>query len=251
MTLVELQKLIAQSQADGKLPRGLSADVLPKLQQSLARYTAQTSDQILGKLLDEFKSKIETAQSFTDPLEMRGALADVGKLFEMPTIADKIYHTLELTERIADGAGIFLSQNISPDVVEEYPALEFKRLMARDLPRGFKRGPKGELLVVPEDAWPERWKLAGENAEDNNYTDPDATGVMVALKSSDIWSWLGSTELFDDGTDLNFAPFAWESGYRTVNASRAYAEELGLIQPGDEARPARFDMAKLFPEVGA
>lgn len=251
-----INQLISDLQRQGKLQSGMSSEQVAKLAQALQKYSGDLSQRIVGKALDEFKSKITTAQSFTDPAIMRGTLADIGQYFSAPEVADRFQTTMRLTQNILDGAGQFISQN-DPLVVDEYPALEFKRLMQREIPRGEKLV-KDKIVSIPEDAWDTqdgRWQQAlnacgdGEDEKAAIQQVFNETGRMIAPKDSDIWNWLGSTELFEDGTDLQFAPFAWESGFRTVNVSRQECISIGLLEPGDKVSPAAYDPAKLFPKL--
>jgi len=54
---------------------------------------------------------------------------------------------LDLAERVARGAASYVAQQ---EDVDEYPALELFRLFDRDVPRGFRRGPRQTLIPVPE-----------------------------------------------------------------------------------------------------
>lgn len=231
--------LVAQLQRQRLLRASLSAEQVLKIERALSRFTRGTAAHVLKSILDDFKGRIESALAFEEPAQIRSTLSDLGRVFDLPQVTARAYKSLQRAERIADGAGLQLSQN-RPGVVEEYPALEFKRLMQRDVPRGAS-GRDDDL------DWFERWARAAEFAADEDYT-AASSGRLVALKSSDIWNWLGSPELFPDGTGLNHAPFAWESGWSTVNRSRAETEELGLLAPGESAAPAAIDLEKLFPD---
>ena len=122
-----------------------------------------------------------------------------------------------------------MNQNLTPEAVDEYPALELKRLYDRDVPRGTKD---------PDDGWPARWEAGGGELID---------GRMVALKNDPIWQALGDGEGgYDDTLGNPFPPFAFNSGFETVDVSRAEAEELGLISEGEEVEPAEIDFGNLL-----
>ena len=228
---------IAQLQRAGKLPAGLSPTQTQQLQKALGKYSNEVSQRLLDKLLEEFKSKIQTAQSNTDPEIRRGLLADLGK-FAGPDLVDRMKFSFDTMQQVASGAGRFLNQNLSPEALDEYPALELKRRFPREVPRG-EKVVKGELVDDEENGWPARWEAAGGELTDD--------GRMVALKSSGIWQALGDGDGgYEDTLGNPFPPFAFNSGFMTVEISRAEAEELGLIDPDMDAEPAKMDFSNLF-----
>jgi hypothetical protein len=247
---------IAALQKAGKLPRGLSAQQIALLQKSLQKYAGEVGQRVIDKIFADYNSKIQTAQSQVAPEQMRGVIADLTRAVGSEGIADQIKFSLHVAQEVSSGAGRFLNQNLSPEVLDEYPALELKRMFNRSLPRGLKR--EGKTVVeVPEDAWDTdngRWQEALDACADDDdqkaaMQDAFDAGRMVALKSSDIWNQLGN--LRDDALGNPFPPFAFNSGYMTYVVSRADAVELGLIGEAEEAKPARFDLGKLFAEVAA
>ena len=246
----DIARQIAALQKAGKLPSGLSQAQTSKLAKALERYSGQVSEKVLGGVLDDFQKKIAAAASVTDPATQRSLIADLGRHVD-EDIADRIRFALKISHEVASGAGQYLNQNLSPEAVDEYPALEFTRLFDRDLPRGEKRGPKGAIVEDPDDAWPARWAAAGDAIEDADDWLPwegDAqTGRGVALKSSRIWQALGDGEGgYTDTLGNPFPPFAFNSGFRTFDVNRAEAEELGLLDKGEPAKPAKIDFAKLL-----
>ena len=249
----DLRAVIAALQSAGKLPAGLGPRQVALLQRSLQKYSSQVGQRIVGKILDEFQTKIQEAAALTEPDKIRGVIYDLGK-FADEDVADNIRFALKISQEVASGAGQYLNQNLSPSVLDEYPALEFARMFERDVPRGLKRGPKGALIPVPDDNWPSRWAAAGAEAGDDDWLDwqGDAqTGRGVALKSSGIWQALGDgAGGYDDTLGNPFPPFAFNSGFMTTDLSRAEAVKLGLIGADEEAQPAKIDYSKLFAEVG-
>jgi len=245
-----LAEAIKALQKAGKLPAGLSPAQVGQLQRALQKYSGQVSQRLLQRILDDWRSKIQSAQSLADPVSRRGAVYDLAQSTG-PEIAERVRFALKISQEVASGAGQYLNQNLSPEVVDEYPALEFKRLFDRDLPRGERRGPKGSIVEDPDDAWPARWAAAGEAieaADDWLPWEGDAqTGRGVALKSSRIWQALGDGEGgYTDTLGNPFAPFAFNSGFMTFDVSRAEAEKLGLLEKGEPAEPAKIDFAKLL-----
>lgn len=63
-----------------------------------------------------------------------------------------------------------------------------------------------------------RWKVAGDTCSWEGVK--RLPNRMVALTSSPIWKCLGSSELFDDGMDIDHPPFyingGWLFGWRTI-----------------------------------
>jgi hypothetical protein len=253
-SLQPVQRALQKLQAAGKLPRGLSRDQLALLDRAVHKYSGDVSGRILQKVLADWKTKIEAAQSMAMPAVQRGVIADLTQFVGSEEVANSIRFALKVSQEVASGAGQYLNQNLSPEALDEYPALEFRRLFQRDMPRGLKRGPKGTLISVPDDNWPSRWAAAGAEAGDEDWLDwiGDAqNGRGVALKSSGIWQALGDgAGGYDDTLGNPFPPFAFNSGFMTFDVSRKEAVNLGLIGATDEARPAKINFAKLFAEVG-
>jgi hypothetical protein len=140
---------------------------------------------------------------------------------------------LKTNTELAQGAGHFVQANADPDVVDLWPAAELYRLEARDEPRNWSGS---------------RWMLAAQTAGDVDAARVlEATGRMVALKSSGIWQALGDgAGGFTDTLGNPYPPFAFNSGMWVEDVSRREAEDLGLLDPGEPAEPAAFDFGSLF-----
>ncbi|MEM8550615.1 MAG: hypothetical protein AAGF10_07470, partial [Verrucomicrobiota bacterium] len=104
-----------------------------------------------------------------------------------------------------------------PDVLEAFPAQEFKRVASRERPRG---------------NWPERWQAAGGKLYN---------GRMIALKNDPVW-----TKLSRFGKP--WPPFDFGSGMGVRDIRRREAEELGLIQPDDTPKPIDEDINKVMED---
>ena len=170
------------------------------------------------------------------------------KDFETGPRVERIDFALDVGTKVANGAGRFVQQNADPEVVDAYPALEYERLFDRETPRGFKRGPGGEMLPDPGDDWPSRWERAAADCGDEDAARVlRETGRMVALKSSGIWQALGDgVGGYDDTLGNPYDPLAWNTGYRQMEVAREDAEALGLLDKGEEARPAPLELRSLF-----
>ncbi len=123
----------------------------------------------------------------------------------------------------------FKLQGQDPDSLWQYPAYELIREEVREVPRGEMPGTAG---------WDERFVRAGGTLVD---------GRMIALKSDPIWENLGNSELFSDGIDASYPPYAFNSGMGWREVPRAECIELGLIRPGEMPEAAE-DQTFFTPE---
>lgn len=266
MTTAEFQRTVAALQKSGALPRSLSDAQLRALQQSLAKYADDISAEKLKQILDGIKTRVESilqpqqvlregevgsaTRTVTEGLtqgaansQLTALLSDLGA----KELADRVGFMLDVALKVSGGAGKFIQQNADPEVVDLYPALELERFYDREVPRGLRQV-KDALVPVPEEDWPSRWSAAADESGDEEAARIlDETGRMVALKDSGIWQALGDgAGGYDDALGNPFPPFAFNSGYATSSVSRADAEELGLLDPGEKAAGAAMDFGKLF-----
>lgn len=238
----EAREEFARLQRAGRLPRGLSSRQLDLFARSLGKYSGQVSERVLLGILEDFEEKIRAAQSLTEPEEIRGVLADLGNYLESDAIKEELEWSLGVSQEVAQGAGRHAAQHLDAEQVAEFPGLELVRHFDRDVPRGFKRGPKGTLIPVPDDDWPSRWEAAGGKLIE---------GRMCALKGSPVWQALGDgAGGYTDTLGNPFPPFAFNSGYMTEELSRDECEELGLLQPGDPGPAADMEADDLFADLG-
>lgn len=234
-----VKQQIAALQKAGKLPVTLTLRQETLLARSLARYSDQVAQKTLDTFLEDFKTKLTEANALKEAEDIRPMLADLGRYVESEEARDHLEWSLGVSQEVAAGAGRYANHNLDPEAVNEWPAWELMRMFDRDVPRGFRRGPKGTLIPVPNDDWPARWEAAGGTLLPG--------GRMVALKSSPIWQSLGDGEGgYDDTLGNPFPPFAFNSGFMTVEIDRAEAEALGLIAPGQRAQPAPVDFGDLL-----
>ncbi len=113
-----------------------------------------------------------------------------------------------------------LCEDNDESVVDAFPAWELYRIGERKQPRD----------------WDERWTTACEQAGDEDAAAVyENSGRMVALKSSDVWSELGSSDNFDDALDVNYPPFYFNSGMFGINnVDRQECADLGLLDNVDD-----------------
>jgi hypothetical protein len=162
---------------------------------------------------------------------------------------ERINLMIDTAEKVSRGAGAFIRMNADPLQVDAFPALALYRDHQRAVPRGFKAGPKGTLIELPEDNWPSRWADAGATSTDTDWLPWEGdgrTGRGVALKSSDIWNQLG--DVLDDSLGNSFPPFAFNSGFGVYEVDYKEAVELGLLAKNAKAKPAKLLAANEIAE---
>lgn len=159
---------------------------------------------------------------------------DEGTIKDLSSDA-RINLVLDTNVESAQGAGRFIQMN-NPDIVDEFPAQELYRLESR----------------VKVRDWEERWNAAAdESGDDDAARVLKESGRMVALKASPIWDSLGDgAGGYDDTLGNPYPPFAFNSGMWVQSVSRADAEELGLIEPGQKVEANPLDLSKLFNFTG-
>lgn len=245
--------------AKEKMPTELSSRELKDMDASARRqalFSARTTD---GHYLDEINDLVgsilnpkqetregqdKTVTVGANPATARTALkkflidsgyvAPEGKEGTLEDLSSdaRINLVVKTNADLAWGAGAFVKQNESQDEIDVSPALELYRIEDKKVPRD----------------WETRWKLAAQECGDMDALRVlGETGRMVALKSSDIWQALGDgAGGYDDTLGNPYPPFAFNSGMWTDNVSRKEAIELGLLDEGEQAKPATFDFASLF-----
>lgn len=122
-----------------------------------------------------------------------------------------------------------------------WPCYELLRIYPRQVPRGERVGPGGELVDDPGESWPERWEQCGGNFYD---------GRMIARKDDPIWEQLGSSTKFDDAMDTDVPPFAFNSGFGWRELPREECVALGVIDAGTEIEGRKSERAAAM-EVAA
>jgi hypothetical protein len=216
----------------------------------------RTKKELLQKFLAGLKSIIKPSDVLRDgvpvtegssPASLTGDITKLLAQFDGGAAiagALNLRFKIDVATKVMRGAGHFLTDQTD---VDEFPAWEFHRIYDRDVPRGYKVGFKHSLVPIPDDDWPARWAEAGDACGDDDWLPwegDDQGGRGVALKSSGIWAELGSNR--DDTLGNPFAPFAFNSGFGTDEVPANECIKLGLMDPGDVAKPAPFDFTKLF-----
>jgi hypothetical protein len=261
---VPFKEAIANLRQKGLLPLNLNSAQIRQLDATLRRQSIFSAKTTLTSYLDEIKQTVasiiepkqvqrgDDASSPTvtegfNPASARQALREKLKTLgyapgedEAGTIKDlssdaRINLVVKTNTELAQGAGAFIKQNLDPDVVDEYPALEFIRFEERGVTRD----------------WETRWREAAQEAGDPDAVAAlESTGRMMALKASPIWDSLGNgAGGYDDTLGNPFPPFAFNSGMWTQEVSRKEAEAAGLLKPGQKVPAAALDLGELFSAI--
>lgn len=119
-------------------------------------------------------------------------------------------------------------RGMEPARMRQFPAYELVRSQQKEVPRmwgGMHDGtpPRRAKSIDPRP----RWTIAGGK--------PTADGRLIALKGDPIWGELGGSGNFDDALDVDFPPFAFESGMRWKEVSRGECNALRITGPNGES----------------
>ena len=218
----------------------LLEDLLGGYKEKIASLINPTTEQRTDRVTPEnpqgnVTTGLNPAQARTEIKQLLASLnyqpeeGEAGTLKDLSSDA-RINLVLKTNVETAQGAGRFIQMN-DEDVIDQFPAQELFRLEGRHKQRN----------------WQERWRIAAQDAGDEAALAAlEDSGRMVALKNSDIWDSLGSSDLFDDALDNPFPPFAFNSGMWVRSVNRKDAEELGLLAAGEKAEPHPLALDKLF-----
>ncbi len=134
-------------------------------------------------------------------------------------------------------------QGMDPEILSAWPAQELFRYADSDYGPEFNRGE----AKSHSEGWEERWAKAADAADDLPARRAlEEHGRMVARKDSAIWDFLGSSELFDDGIDNPYPPFAFNSHMEVRDVDRAEAVALEVIGEDDEVEPDDLELEECF-----
>ena len=262
---VEFREAVAHLQAKGLLPTNLSsAELSQQLSAAFRRQAFFSARNSIEVVLADEKAKVlsivnpqqvlregaeRTVTEGFNPASARSAIKQLfedigykpeagteGTLLDLSS-SKRIDLVVKTNVQLAHGTGRFMEQNADADVVDLWPALEFVRFEGRKEPRNWD-GMNG--------LWEQACRRSGDMDALRVF---GATGRMCALKSSGVWDQLGNSEYVQGGLDNPFPPFALGSGMWTEEMSREETEEVGLLDKGEKAEPAKFDLASLFGEA--
>ncbi len=263
MSPSEVQQLVQELERTGALSTQLTQRTVAEMSKSLARYFTEVSSAKIKEFTDKAQElanaalkteqDVRTGQALTttvgeSPATARGQLMDFIKANTTQGIGETMNMDffLRIARQVAEGAGQHLARNFDEARVDEFPALEFKRVYDRLIPRGSEKDPAG-----PTNAWNDpdgRWVAAAEESGDEDAQRIfEDTGRCVALKSSGIWSALGDgSGGYEDTLGNDFPPFAFSSGWDVDEITREEAEELGLLDPGEGVEMPKLDFSDLL-----
>jgi hypothetical protein len=157
---------------------------------------------------------------------------EAGTLKDLSSDA-RIQLVVKTNTEMAQGQGLWTEKQ-QPVILEGWPASELFRAEGRKIPR----------------EWVVRFRQAGQATGDPIGKGWTVTpgGRLIALKNHAIWYWLGSSQLFSDGLNRPWPPFAFNSGMWVRDISRALTESFGLLAP-DEAAPQPMTLAEALKET--
>ncbi|MDD2763484.1 MAG: hypothetical protein PHE83_05860 [Opitutaceae bacterium] len=120
---------------------------------------------------------------------------------------------LDTNLELAQGYGHF-AEGQNPAILDQWPAQELVRV--------------ANFGSTHQRDWAERWVQAGGQF---------FGGRMIALKDDEVWNQLGNSDLFDDGLDTPYPPFAFNSGMDVQDVDRDTAIAIGLIDRDTQVAP--------------
>lgn len=249
------REALSSMQARVVLPTSLDTAALRQLEASVRRQSFFSAENLLKDVLQGTFKDIETIlnpvtverdgrpvteglDQATARLRMKEALRRAGYSpdpGERGTLKDlssdaRVNLVIETNVQMMQGAGNFI-QGQSPEVLDAFPAQELVRF---------------DQTVKQRD-WKSRWLEAAVYAGDTDAARVlQEFGRMVARKDSPIWDALGSSDLFDDGLDNPYPPFAFNSGMWVQDVGFDIAEQMGLVNLNNVPQPQKLDIESLF-----
>jgi len=184
----------------------------------LAELRDRVSAAISGESFDLGSARLAVKEALREAGYQPGE-GEAGTIRDLSSDA-RINLVVNTNREMAQGFG-YLVQGNDPAIIDAFPALELIRIEDRKVPRDV--GPLG---------WAKRWQMAGGKMFD---------GRMIALKDDAVWDKIGSTELFDDGLDNPYPPFAFNSGMDVREISRDEAITLGVMTPDTQVEPRELE----------
>jgi hypothetical protein len=156
----------------------------------------------------------------TAPPAEPGSLQDISSTYRLEFI-------LKTQLALVRGRGQQLRGN-EPARLRQFPAWELIRAQEKSEPRWWGGIHLGTAPVKEKQIDPRpRWIIAGGQ--------PTSDGRLIALKGDPIWGELGGSGNFDDALDVDFPPFAFNSGMRWQEVSRGECNAYGITGPNGES----------------
>lgn len=196
------------------LPTSLTNKEINALDRAIKQRALWSAQVTNGEILDQVYGSInDLVAGKTDIATQRVMIAKMAEQVEEPMSNARIDLVLKTQLALANGYGQRM-RSIDPDLLDEYPAW-----------RLIRRGSR-----LKERNWRERWDEAAADTPEEGRNDDE----LMALKTHPIWESLGSTDIFDDALDVDYPPFAFNSGMGVEEVNRDEAIAVGLI---DETTP--------------
>jgi hypothetical protein len=170
-----------------------------EIDQASARLALKETLQAIGYTPEEGFPEVEPGEV---PPALAGTLQDISSTRRLDLI-------LDTQVQLVRGRGQQL-RGMQEGALDFFPAWELTRWKATDIPRD----------------WPSRWLVAGGTLTSD--------GRMIAFKGDPIWGELGSSSNFDDALDVDFPPFAFNSGMGWSPIEQSEIRQYGITGPHGE-----------------
>jgi len=161
------------------------------------------------------------------PDELSGSVppADVGSIRDLSS-DKRINFIIDTQVKLMQGRGLQL-RGSTPGMLKQFPAWELVRVSYRMAPRNW-----GGVYSAPPKSAKQfdirpRWIIAGGKAP--------VEGRLIALKGDPVWGELGGSGNFSDALDVDYPPFAFNSGMGWRDVTRAECDRLGITGPEGES----------------
>lgn len=164
----------------------------------------QWAQKVVEGSTDESTARVQL-QLFLDRVGYRPASGQEGTIKDLRSLR-RLTVMLRTNRQLAQGYAEKV-RGFGPGAIRLYPAWELVRL--------------GPVPQVPRD-WRARWLKVGGTLT------PD--GRMIALKQDLIWAELGSREAFKDALNVDYPPFAWQSGMGWMPVKFQEVKTLGMLE---------------------
>lgn len=205
-----------------------NAEVLDAIQKWSAELAAGNVDQATARwrILEVIRATGYTPEGgFPDAPEGAVPPADAGTLQDLTSLR-RLNLILDTQRALATGRAQQI-RGMQPERLKSWPAYELVRAAQREAPRNWGGAhvgtpPRHAGQVDPRS----RWEIAGGKAL--------ASGRLIALKGDPVWGELGSSGNFDDALDVDFSPFAFNSGMVLWEVDRETCEREGVTGPDGE-----------------
>jgi len=164
----------------------------------------QWAQKVVEGSTDESTARVQL-QLFLDRVGYKPEAGQEGTIKDLRSLR-RLTVMLRTNRQLAQGYAEKV-RGFGPGAIRLYPAWELVRL--------------GPVPQVPRD-WRARWLKVGGTLT------PD--GRMIALKQDLIWAELGSREAFEDALNVDYPPFAWQSGMGWMPVKFQEVKALGMLE---------------------